>query len=198
VDGTQSLGALRFDVHAIEPDIFAVDGYKWLLCPNGVTFFYISPELRRTLPPSVIGWRSDRGWRGVDDLHHGAPHLSESAERYEGGMLNFPALYALEESVRMMLEIGPENIERRVLSLAARTADILRAKGARIVHEDSNIVAAHWPGRDVSALARDLEQRRIVVAARRGNLRVSPHFYNNDSDLEALAGALAIAYEQTV
>jgi cysteine desulfurase/selenocysteine lyase len=191
VDGTQSLGALRFDVRSVQPDIFAVDGYKWLLCPNGAAFFYIAPHLRRTLPPSVIGWRSDRGWRGVDDLHHGVPQLPEGAERYEGGMLNFPSLYAMEESLRMMLEIGPEAIENRVLELAARTAEVLRGAGASIVHENSNIVAAHWRDRDASLLARKLGERRIVVAARHGNLRVSPHFYNSETDLAALAEALA-------
>jgi selenocysteine lyase/cysteine desulfurase len=143
------------------------------------------------LPPSVIGWRSDRGWRGVDDLHHGAPQLPDGAERYEGGMLNFPSLCGMEESVKMMLEIGPEVIEKRVLELAARAAELLRGTGARIIHENSNIVAAHWPDRDASALARELDRRRIVVAARHGNLRVSPHFYNNESDLEVLAEALA-------
>src|SRR5580658_1361093 len=121
VDGTQSVGALRFDVAAVKPHMLAVDGYKWLLCPNGATFFYIAPELRRTLPPSVIGWRSDLGWRGVDDLHHGVPQLPEGAERYEGGMLNFPSLYAMEESVRMILEIGLDRVEQRVLELAAMT-----------------------------------------------------------------------------
>ena len=191
VDGTQSLGALRFDVGSVRPDVFAVDGYKWLLCPNGATFFYITPKFRRTLPPSVIGWRSDRGWRGVDDLHHGAPQMPEGAERYEGGMLNFPSLYAMEESLRMMLEIGPEVIENRVLDLALRTADLLRGAGASIMHENSNIVAAHWPDRDSSLLARKLRERGIIVAARHGNLRVSPHFYNNETDLEVLAEALA-------
>src|SRR5207248_3017020 len=125
IDGTQSLGALRFDVVAVQPDMLAVDGYKWLLCPNGATFFYISPALRQTLRPAVMGWRSDRGWRSVDDLHHGAPKLPAAAEKYEGGMLNFPSLYGMRESVRMMLEIGPECIERRVLELAVMAADIL-------------------------------------------------------------------------
>ena len=190
IDGTQSLGALRFDVQEIKPDLFAVDGYKWLLCPNGATFFYISPALRAAIPPAVIGWRSDRGWRSVDDLHHGAPQLPEGAERYEGGMLNFPSLYAMHESVRMLFEIGPEAIESRVLSLAAQTADILRAGGATIQHENTNVIAARWPGRDVSVLAKDLAAKRIVVAARHGNLRVSPHFYNDESDLRALRDAI--------
>ncbi len=106
-------------------------------------------------------------------------------------MLNFPSLYAMEESLRLMLEIGPEVIERRVLELAAQTAEILRNAGASIVHENSNIVAAHWPNRDASLLARELGRRGIIVAARHGNLRVSPHFYNNETDLAALANALA-------
>jgi selenocysteine lyase/cysteine desulfurase len=190
VDGTQSVGALRFDVAAVKPDMLAVDGYKWLLCPNGAAFFYTSPELRRTLRPSVLGWRSDQGWRSVDELHHGAPKLPEAAEKYEGGMLNFPSIYGAGESVRMMLEIGPDLIERRVLELAGLAADILRGSGASILHKDTNVVAAHWSDRDASELAKKLQQQRIIVAARHGNLRVSPHFYNTEADLELLRLAL--------
>jgi cysteine desulfurase / selenocysteine lyase len=190
VDGTQSVGALPFDVEAVRPDLLAVDPYKWLCAPNGAAFFYISPELRRTLPPNVFGWRSDRGWRGVDDLHHGVPQLPEGAERYEGGMLNFPSLCGLGESLRLILEIGPAVIERRVLDLASQAACLLNRSGAAIQHQGSNIVAASWPDRDVPALAKSLEEKRIIVAARHGNLRVSPHFYNDESDLAVLEQAL--------
>lgn len=190
VDGTQSVGALRFDTAAVKPHMLAVDGYKWLLCPNGATFFYISPELRRTLRPSVIGWRSDIGWRSVDELRHGVHRMPEAAERYEGGMLNFPSIYGAGESVRMMLELGPASIEQRVLELAGLTADILRRSGASILYDNTHIVAAHWPDRDASALAKKLAEQRIVVAARHGNLRVSPHFYNTEADLERLRAAL--------
>ncbi len=186
VDGTQSVGALRFDVADIRPDMLAVDGYKWLLCPNGATFFCVSPDLRSRLRPAVIGWRSDHGWRSVDELHHGAPKMPKGAERYEGGMLNFPSLYGLRESVNMMLEIGPDRIEQSVLELAALTAHILRRSGATIVSENTNIIAAHWPDREASTLARALAGERIIVAARHGNLRVSPHFYNTEEDLEKL------------
>jgi selenocysteine lyase/cysteine desulfurase len=186
VDGTQSIGALTFDVSTVKPDMLAVDGYKWLLCPNGATFFYVSPELRPELRPSVIGWRSDRGWRAVNELHHGKPKMPEAAERYEGGMLNFASLYGMQESVRMILEIGPGCIEQRVLELARLTASILHRSGATIANENSNVVAAHWPDRDASALARRLQAGRIVVAARHGNLRVSPHFYNTEEDLRKL------------
>ena len=191
VDGTQSVGALRFDVQAVKPHMLAVDGYKWLLCPNGATFFYVSPELRRTLRPSVIGWRSDTGWRSVDELHHGAQRMPEAAEKYEGGMLNFPSIYGAGESVRLMLELGPDRIEQRVLELAGMAAEMLRRSGASVMHGNTHIVAAHWPDRDASALAKALQEQRIIVAARHGNLRVSPHFYNTEADLERLGAALA-------
>ena len=77
----------------------------------------------------------------------------------------------------MILELGPAASNARVLDLAARTADILKQAGAAILHENSNIVAAHWPDRDVSALGKAAcGAQRILVAARHGNLRVSPTF----------------------
>lgn len=191
IDGTQSLGALQFSIAGVRPDFYAVDGYKWLLCPNGATFFYISPALRGALAPNVIGWRSDKGWRSVTDLNHGIPCFPDAAERYEGGMLNFPSLYGMAESIRTFLELGPDRIEARVLDLAAQTADLLRKSGATIAHENTNIVAAHWADRDASELARHLGEQGIIVAARHGNLRVSPHFYNNEADLAILSEGLS-------
>lgn len=186
VDGTQSLGALQFDVAAVQPDLFAVHGYKWLLAPNGAAFAYISPKLRRTLPPTVIGWRSDRSWREVAQLHHGAPRLSDDAERYEGGMLNFANLYAMGESVRMFLEIGPQVIETRVMELAAICRRVLIDAGATVACEDSPVLAARFDGVDASMLARHLRERNVLVSARQGYLRVSVHFYNNEEDIETL------------
>src|SRR5206468_9828469 len=117
VDGTQSIGALEFDVAAIQPDILAVDAYKWLLSPNGAGFCYVSPKLRERLEPSVIGWRSHKDWRRTENLHHGEAEFSDKAEKYEGGMLAFAPLYAMGASIEMMLEIGQERIERRVMDL---------------------------------------------------------------------------------
>jgi cysteine desulfurase / selenocysteine lyase len=190
IDGTQSLGALRFDTQRIQPDMFAAHGYKWLLSPNGAGFFYIAPQLRERLQPNVVGWRSHRDWRNVDNLHHGAPQFPSTAEKYEGGSVSFALLYAMEASIDLILEIGAEAIEQRVLELAARTRTILRDVGASVADGDSPIVAARFENRDVSALARDLKEQRVLVAARRGHLRVSPHFYNNEQDLEVLERTL--------
>jgi cysteine desulfurase/selenocysteine lyase len=190
VDGTQSLGALQFDVRRIEPDLFAVHGYKWLLSPTGAGFLYVHPETRERLAPNVIGWRSHRDWRNVDNLHHGAPELVGSAEKYEGGMPAFPVLYAMGASIDLMLEIGPQAIEDRVLDLARQTRALIRELGAETEDHRSPIVAARFAGHDPSALAVALKERRIIVAARHGCLRISPHFYNNEDDLARLAASL--------
>jgi selenocysteine lyase/cysteine desulfurase len=190
IDGTQSLGALRFDVRRVQPDMFAVHGYKWMLSPNGAGFFYIAPQLRERLQPNVIGWRSHRDWRNVDNLHHGVPEFASTAEKYEGGSVSFALLYAMEASLDLILEIGPEAIEQRVLELAARTRTILRDLGATVADYATPIVAARFENRDVSALARALKEQRVLVAARRGHLRVSPHFYNNQQDLEVFEHTL--------
>lgn len=106
-------------------------------------------------------------------------------------MINFSSLYAMADTIEMMLEIGTDQIEARVLELAEGVREIVRGMGATVAHEDSSIVSAYFPGVDVSAMARDLRERRIIVAARHGLLRVSPHFYNDESDLEVLQSALS-------
>jgi cysteine desulfurase/selenocysteine lyase len=189
VDGTQGLGALEFDVTAIRPAILSVNGYKWMLSPTGAGFLYVDPAVRAWLQPSVIGWRSHHGWRSHENLHHGAPEFSMKAERYEGGMLPFDPIYAMGASVAMMLEIGPRAIEQRVMQLAAMTRDVLRRAGGTLAADrdsryESPVVTARFAGRDAGQLVRDLHARKVQVAARHGNLRVSPHFYNDESDLE--------------
>ena len=190
VDGTQSLGALRFDASRVQPDMLAVHAYKWMLSPNGIGFMYVRPDLRERLRPNAIGWRSHRDWRNVDNLHHGVPQLAATAEKYEGGGESSALLYAMEASVDLMLEIGPDVIERRVFELAAKTREILQDLGAAVEIQASPIVAARFENLDVSALARALKEKRVLVAARRGHLRVSPHFYNNEDDLEHLRETL--------
>ncbi len=190
VDGTQSVGALRLDVGRVQPDMLAVHGYKWLNSPDGAGFMYVKPALRKRLPPVVVGWRSHRDWRNVDNLHHGTPEFAEGAEKYEGGMLPFALLYAMQASLEFVFEIGPEAIEHRVLELAGHVRDVARELGGEPVSVNSAIVPVRFEGRDPSKLARALKEKRVLVAARHGLLRVSTHFYNNESDIEHLRTAL--------
>jgi len=195
LDGTQSIGALRFDCAQLQPDFVGVDAYKWMISPNGAAFLYVSPAARKWLTPNVLGWRSDQDWRSVEVLHHGRPRFAESAEKYEGGMLPFPSLYAMRASAKLMEEIGLDNIEARVLALA----DTIRNEICRLGGESikmsagalpSQIVLMRLPNLDSSLLAKQLEAEKIHVSARRGYIRISPHFYNNEADVYALIRAL--------
>jgi selenocysteine lyase/cysteine desulfurase len=183
VDGTQGVGALRFDARRIRPAMLAVHGYKWMLAPTGAGFMYVDPELRERLNPTVIGWRSDRAWREVDALHHGRPRIEDAAEKYEGGNLPHGLLYGLEASVDMMLELGPERVEGRVLELAALVRRVLCDLGAEVADGETPIVAGRFERADVSRVARELKDRGVIVSARHGHLRVSTHFYNNEADV---------------
>ena len=104
-------------------------------------------------------------------------------------MLAFGPIYGLAASVEMMLEIGPRAIEERVMALAALTRDALRRSGGILLADedrnyDSPIVTAQFENQDARIVSRELQARKVLVAARHGNLRVSPHFYNNEEDLE--------------
>ncbi len=139
VDGSQSVGALQFDVERVQPSALCVDAYKWMLSANGAGFLYLDPELRQRLPATVVGWRSDCDWRSVDSLNHGEPVFAQSAEKYEGGMLPFPSLYGMGAVIDLMLELGPAAIESRVMELAAKMqSHVARAgrgsKCGRIAH----------------------------------------------------------------
>lgn len=190
VDGTQGVGALQFDVQRIRPAMLAVHGYKWMLAPTGAGFMYVDPELRERLRPTVVGWRSDRAWREVNTLHHGRPRFKHAAEKYEGGNLPHALLYALEPPVEMMLELGPKKIEARVLELARLARCVLRDAGAEVADGETPIVAGRFKGVDASRVASELKERRVIVSARHGHLRVSTHFYNNEGDIARFADEL--------
>ena len=166
------------------------------MAPAGAGFAYVPATTRAWLAPSVVSWRSHRDWRDHENLHHGRPVLSGEAAMYEGGVQAFAPLFALEASLDLILDFGQETIERRVLGLAQQCRDILTACGGTLSpgadgNGGSPIVTAAF-GRGESAFLRQrLEDARVVVSVRQGNLRVSPHFFNNAADLDRLAGALA-------
>ena len=195
LDGTQSVGALRFDWRQLQPDFLAVDAYKWMLTPNGAGFAVIAPSLRERLRPQVIGWRSHKDWRDVADLHHGAPEFVTSAEKYEGGMLPSSLLYAMEAVVDLMLELGTDQIERRVLELAAKVRAVVRDLGGTLLydkglHYESSIVAARFASIGSAEIARALKDRKVLTSARHAYLRISTHFYNDEQDIHELRSAL--------
>ena len=88
-------GVLCHDVRTTPADFLIVHGYKWMLGPSGAGFFYAPPETREWLAPTVVSWRSHKGWRNHEQLHHGRPESAGDAAMYEGGVQAFALLFAL-------------------------------------------------------------------------------------------------------
>ncbi len=195
VDATQSVGVLRHDLRKVPVDYLFAHGYKWLMAPPGAGFAYVPEWTRDWLRPSIVSWRTHRTWRDHEHLHHGRPELPAEAAMYEGGVQPFALLFALEACVDLILECGQPQIESRVLGFARTCLEILQSRGGEPLIpsiEDCNspIIAASFPGRDAVRLRETLERARVAVSVRKGNLRVSPHFFNNVEDLRRLAAAL--------
>ena len=196
VDATQTVGALSLDLSSTSVDFLVVHGYKWLMSPAGAGFVYVPASTRAWLAPSIVSWRSHRDWRSYESLHHGRPELPDDASKYEGGVQSFAPLFALEASLDVILACGIESIERRVLGLSRQCREILAVHGGILTSPadgsgGSQIVTAAFPDRDSAVLRRRLEADKVAVSVRQGNLRVSPHFFNNAEDLSRLDAALA-------
>lgn len=186
VDATQSLGAVPIDVTASGVDILVASGYKWLCGPFGVAVMYLAPELQSRLDPGVVGFRSNRDmW----DLQANRLELPATARRFEVSTMAYGCAIGLARSIEYLLRIGVERIWEHNLRLADLLIAGLEARGVEIVspqreEERTSIVAARFSGRTAAEIARHLNSRRVVVSARQGLLRFSPHLYNEPSDIE--------------
>lgn len=192
VDAIQSLGCLPLDVAACHVDFLAADGHKWLLSVEGCGIFYCAPAVLDRISPRVIGWRSVTDNTDYDRYHM---DLQPTAGRFEEGTPNTAGIFALGAAVDLLLELGTDNIGKRVLELTAELTAALDAQGATLLSprspdERSGIVSFRWSDEDPKRTAARLRKAGVFCAVRRGGVRASPHFYNDASDLERLLRAL--------
>ncbi|MGD9495562.1 MAG: aminotransferase class V-fold PLP-dependent enzyme [Armatimonadota bacterium] len=196
VDAIQGLGALRMDVEALGVDVLCADGHKWLLSVEGAGALYVSSRLVGDLEPF---WR---GWTSVPEperfLDYDQPARPD-ARRFEEGSPSLLGAAALDASVGLLLEVGPERIERSVLALTERIAEGVRALGCEVTSpcaaaQRSGIICFRHPARSADEIVAGLSERGIVAASRLGSVRFSPHFYITadqvDCALEAVARLL--------
>jgi len=191
VDAIQGLGVLPLDVQQTPVDFLSADGHKWLLGPEGAGVFYIRRDLVDLLRPISVGWNSVVGaWDfSTIDLT-----LKPHAGRWESGTLNVGGVAALGASLGLLLEIGIEAIEKRVLEVTDYLCERALAAGvevfsSRLPGDRSSIVSLAVPG-DVKELVRRCRAAGIVVNQRAGRLRVSPHCYNTHEEIDRLAEVL--------
>ena len=192
VDGIQSLGMLRCDVRAAGIDFLSTGGHKWLLGPVGTGFFYCRRELLDELDVSNPGWRGVKNaWSFFD--HDPTPRAD--AARFEEGTLNLYGIAGLGASLDRFLEIGTANVERRILGLTESLEEGLRSRGYRIASprgdgERSGILCFRHPKIKTESLYKKLGAARVVVSLRTGTIRLTPHFYNTEREVERVLDLL--------
>jgi selenocysteine lyase/cysteine desulfurase len=191
VDAIQSLGCLPVDVARQRIDFLAADGHKWLLSVEGCGVFYCSRRVLDLVRPRIVGWRSVAENHDFDRYQ---TELQPGAGRFEEGTPNTAGIFALGAAIDLLLELGIEPISQRVLALSERLAEGLAARGAECLSprgsEASGIVSFRLPDEPVERTVARLRAKRIFVVARRGGVRASPHFYNDESEIDRLLAAI--------
>lgn len=188
VDAIQSLGALRFDCQAIQADFVVADGHKWMLGSEGMGLFYCLPEARDQLRLRQFGWHMIEA---AGDYTLEKWDIAQSARRFECGSLNMVGIFALKESLSLLLdEIGMDKVEQALLANTAYLVQKIQAEpelellSSSSLERCSGITTFKRHGIDLPALHRHLMGRGVVCAQRGGGIRFSPHFYNSKEQLD--------------
>lgn len=184
VDAIQGLGALRLNAEDAGIDFLASGGQKWMLATQGSAFIYVAESLQEQLMP-IRGWLN--GPVDWDDFGAFPEELHPDARRFRVGTLNSIGCIALDASVGLHLEAGPDWIEDRVLSNAisiTRAFEKLGLKrfGSSDAAHASGIVTVDVP--DPEGLNTQLIANNIHGSVRDRKLRLSPHAYNTEEEIE--------------
>ena len=197
VDGTQSLGAVKVDVRKEKVDVFSCAPYKWLLGAPGVGFLYIREDLIPLITPDRLGWSSTENFSLMETME--SPPLRTGASRFEYGTLHFEGLDALGAALDYINNIGIESIEQRNLSLITLLRRRLSEKKVRFFTPENNLAPILTFFLDNEKdFGLKMREMGIVITARywkEGQVRISPHFYNNEDDIEAFLDAFSTIYK---
>ena len=190
VDAIQSLGAIPFDVKSCGVHFLACGGHKWLLSTMGIGALFVSKEANDLLSPTKVGWHSVEDEENFYKLNL---ELKTDARRFEPGTLNLAGITALGTALEMLLEIGIERIFARITDLNGLISAELEKRDLKVIssmepRNRSGILS--FVPEDAGRLFRHLLKKRVLAAQRGNAVRLSPHFYNDESDVERLLEAL--------
>ncbi|MBC7932139.1 MAG: aminotransferase class V-fold PLP-dependent enzyme [Rubrivivax sp.] len=185
LDTYQSAGTVPFNVKELDVDFVTGGSVKWLCGGPGAGYLYVAPRLQQNLEPKVTGWMAHADPFSFED----APiRYSEGAARFLHGSPAIPALYAAESGYKIINGIGVEKIRAKSIRQTQKLIQLAEEAGFRVTSPRDpasrggtiTVAADHAP-----AVTRELIRREIIVDYRPGaGIRISPHFYTKDEELE--------------
>lgn len=194
VDGTQSVGAVPFDVTAVQPDALVVAAYKWLLGPYSMAFTWLGPRFDDGVPleETWIGRRGSEDFKGLVDY---TDEYQPGATRYDvGERSNFALVPVAAASLRLIAAWEPSGIAAYVEALSHPL--LTRAQELGFAVEEAPFRSPHLfglrmpEGLDLDVVRSALERWNVSVSLRGSALRISPNVYNDEADVGALIEAL--------
>ncbi|HSD03377.1 MAG TPA: aminotransferase class V-fold PLP-dependent enzyme [Gaiellales bacterium] len=185
VDAAQSTGVVPIDVGRDGVDVLVTTAMKWLLGPPGIGFLHLHPELLAQAPVLDVGYLGLDAPLG-DWPPHTMPPVVADARRYELGLPNLPGVFAARAGIELLREVGIERVFARVEQLAGRLMDGLAERGADLLTpadpaQRAGVIAFRHP--DPQGLF-DLCRSRGVDIGAIGAVRVDPHAFNDEDDID--------------
>ena len=187
VDATQSLGVMPFSVAEVQPDFLVAGAYKWLLGPYSYGFVYIHPRWQEGLPLEH-NWIARNGSEDFSGLVQYREDFQPGARRFDvGERSNFTLTPMVIASLELLLGWGTRAIGQYLGHLNARAATGARARGLELLPEGQrapHLLGLRWPGGVPEDLAARFARQGIHVSIRGDAVRVSPHVYNDEADID--------------
>jgi selenocysteine lyase/cysteine desulfurase len=187
VDATHDAGVRHIDVKSLDPDFLIFPTYKWVLGPYGRAFMYVAKRRQNGVPLEQIS-ASRKAVSAEDTVYFRDVAYVDGARRYDMGERDhFISLEMAAVGMEMMAGWGNDPIVARLSMLTDRLADGLANSGVRVI--DKKLRAPHvlslaFPKGMAPDLPKKLAAENVYAAPRLGRLRISPHVYNDEEDIE--------------
>ncbi len=194
IDGTQSIGAVPFDVQLLQPDAVVCAAYKWIGGPYSIGAAYYGPRYDDGVPLEE-GWKARVGSEDFSRLVDYQDEYRPGASRFDvGEASNFILTPMFVAALEQLHEWGVDNVDEYCRTLIGGLVDDLEHAGFQVTEErwrSPHMFGFRVPeGMDETALRERLAAEQVSVAVRGNAIRVAPYLYNDQDDVDALRSAL--------
>ncbi len=187
VDATHDAGVRRIDVKALDPDFLIFPTYKWVLGPYGRAFMYVAPRHQGGVPLEQTA-AARRAVSAEDTVYFRDLAYTDGARRYDMGERDhFVSMEMAALGMEMMAAWGNDPIVARLSMLTDRLADGLANTGVQVIERKlraPHVLSLKFPNGMAPDLPKRLAAENVHAAPRLGRLRISPHVYNDEEDIE--------------